>query len=135
MRNARAAIFDALAKNLSNCPVEMTNFGGREAICRPQRMDSSSEQCLVSVDIADSRDQFLIEKRRLDWSCASSEPVGQSLGREVRIERFGSNFAIQQNSRIPEDMDDSPELALIREPQFSAIVEFDRKVFKPQRWV
>ncbi len=60
----------------------------RESARRPQRMDPGAEQCLVGVDVPDSRDPPLVEDERLHGRRSPARDRGEVLGGELGGERL-----------------------------------------------
>jgi len=57
--------------------VHRTSLGGIEVAGGTPRIDAGSPKCLVRVDVPEAGKRSLIEKRSLDRSPSTSEPLFQ----------------------------------------------------------
>ena len=99
--------------------------GGRREPRGPERMELRAPQRLVGVDVADARDEALVDEERLEPRPAAADPGPERLEREAVVERLRADPV--ERVVVREVEPDPPELAHVAEPQLGAVVQRERQ--------
>ena len=99
--------------------------GGPDGARGPQRVELRAPQRLVGVDVADARDEPLVDEQRLEPRPAAADPRPERLEREPVVERLRADPV--ERVVVRDVQPDPPELAHVAEPQLGAVVERERQ--------
>ncbi len=120
---ARAVAQDALLQRSLNGGVQAFGFLPRHRIRERQRVQFGAMESLIGVNVAQARQESLVEQQRLELTMAPVKRIRQPLGRELGAERLraetaGDLFGVRRQP-------DAPEFARVIEdqaaPSFSGI--------------
>ena len=95
-----------------------------EALCGVVEMQLRAPQTFISVDVADSGDELLIEDGALNRSSSSSYPLGHYDGIKPRIERVKSDVWDRTLTASWHELK-STEHALVDETQLGIIIKIE----------
>ena len=130
-----SAPHDRLGQDPPDRVVQMTLVGGPQRPGGPQRMEPGRPQRLVGVDVADARDERLVEKERLEPPRPAAQPAPEVAHRELAVERLrterredgaaadlGHQLAGHRVASVEPDL---PELADVTEAQLATVGELE----------
>ena len=117
---------DTEGERVTDAGMENLNFGCRERVCAPFRMQPGIEECLIGVDVADAGDHGLVKQEGFQQTLATPNDGGKGFGREFIGERFRTK-APQDFLRVLNKVN-TAEFARIAEAQLLATVEFEDRM-------
>ena len=85
-----AATDDRLGQDPTELAIQASFVGRVQARCGPERVQAGSPQGLIRVDVADARNERLVQQEWLQATAPRSEPLPELAERELVVERFGS---------------------------------------------
>ena len=128
-----AAALDRLGQDRADRLEEVPLVRRPEGRGRAERVEPRLPQRLVGVDVADARDERLVEEERLQPPGAASDAPPEVAQRERRVEGLRADLREQRGAAdfrdqltgdgVPAVQPDLPELADVPEPQLAPVLE------------
>nr|ABZ10024.1 hypothetical protein ALOHA_HF4000APKG10F13ctg1g7 [uncultured marine microorganism HF4000_APKG10F13] len=112
---------DGSAQDGADAPMQPPHFACGERVGGPQRVDASSVQRLVDIDVPEAGEEALVEQQRLQPRPTRRQHRAEAGGGESARERLGAEVA--HHLAGAGDLPGAPELAHINEAEPVAAVE------------
>ena len=120
-----AAAFDGLGEDRERSRYSAPLVGRSKGPGRAERVEPGPPQRLVRVDVADARDERLVDEQRLQPRPPPADPMAELPQREPRIERLRAD--VVERVVVGAVQADPAELADVAEPELAAVVEPERE--------
>ncbi len=126
----RSPVVEPLAQHGADRSMEALDFRRRDAVGAALRMETSAEERLVDVNVAEASDEALIEENALELAGAACQAGAEHIGGEGAGERLGSDPTLEEGHGVGCKVKHPTELPLVGEADVAAAIELDGEVLK-----
>lgn len=120
-------------KNFLDCTVQCDRLRSTQASSGPFRVEPGAEQCLVDVDVAESRDTALVEQGALQLRGPTRQASREDIRGEAGVEGLRADGRVEHDELFRHQVEHPTELALVGEAEIRPVVELYDEVLKSKR--
>lgn len=127
-------MFETAVQYTPNVPVKASRLVGAQRFRRSQGMDAGEKERFIRVDVADSRNGFLIKQCAFDWRGSFGQNRRKYCAGEIARQWFRTQFGFQTKFRVPGVNDYAAKFSLIGESEIDSILKMECQMLKPDRF-